>query len=163
MATKTYKIFENREVKLPWNWSRDGISLAKNIVWNEKDTVINSAKLRLTIKPSSGYVKAWTELNYMEVGRFNWSLGDNSLRSDEFDVVGVLVNGSNYFKVIVAKEFANASGVTFVVSEEVILTYEGKEPEVKPNWQKYLEYGAIGIIATGAVTTVAGKVMEEKK
>lgn len=163
MSTKTYKIFENREIKLPWNWSKDAVSIAKNIVWDEKVTKIISARLRLTIKPSAGYVKAWTELNYVEIGRFSWILGDNSVRSDEFDIVGVLVNGSNYFKVVVAKEFANISGITFVVSEEVVITYEGKEPEVKPSWQKYLEYGAIGIITTGGVITVAGALGEKKK
>jgi len=163
MATKTYKIFENREVKLPWNWSRDGISLAKNITWDEKNTTIVSAKLRFTVKPSRGYVKSWTELNYVEIGRFTWSLLDDSLRSDEFDIIGVIVNGNNYFKVIVAKEFANIDAVNFMVSEEVVITYEGSEPEVTPDWKKYLEYGAVGIGVAGGVITVAGMLGEKKK
>jgi len=110
-----------------------------------------------------GYVKAWTELNYNEIGRFSWILGDNSVRSDEFDIIGVLINGSNYFKVVVAKEFGNFFEIIFVVSVTVVITYEGKDPDIKPSWQKYLEYGAIGLGVTAGVITVVGALEEKKK
>lgn len=163
MPTKTFKIFENREVKVPWNWSKNSISVSKNITWDEKVTTITSARLRFTVDPSSGHVKAWVEHNYNEIGRFNWILGDATPRSEEFDVVGVLVNGGNYFKAIVAKEFGNLATVKFIVSVTVVITYEGKEPEIKTDWQKYLEYAAIGVGATAAVITIGGALKEEKK
>ena len=163
MPTKTYKIFENREIKVPWNWSKNSISVSKNITWDEKDTTIISAGLRFTVDPSSGHVKALVEHNYNEVGRFNWVLGDATPRSGEFDIIGVLSNGSNYFKVIVAKEFGNLATVIFVVSVTVVITYEGKEPDIKPEWRKYLEYAALGIGTTAAVITIGGALTEEKK
>lgn len=163
MPSKTYKIFENREVKIPWNWAKNSISIAKNITWNEKSTTITSAKLRFSADPNSGYVKASVEHNYSEVGRFTWGIGDSTSKSDEFDVVGVLINGSNYFKAVVAKEFANLATIKFIVSITVVITYEGDEPEIKADWQKYLEYAAIGIGATAAVITVGGALKEEKK
>ena len=162
MATKTYKIFENREVKLPWNWSKNSISVSKSITWDEKNTTITSAKLRFTIDPNAGYVKAWVEHNYSEIGRFIWALGDSTPRSEEFDIVGVLINGSNYFKVVVAKEFGNLATVKFVVSVTVVITYEGDEPDIKPDWQKYLEYAAIGAGTVAAVITIGGALKEEK-
>ena len=163
MPTKTFKIFENREIKVPWNWSRVGISLSKNITWDEKGTTITSAGLRFTVDPSSGHVKAWVEHNYNEIGRFNWALGDSTPRSEEFDIVGVLSNGSNYFKVVVAKEFGNLATVKFVVSVIVVITYEGKEPDIKPEWQKYLEYTALGVGTVAAMVTIGGAFKEEKK
>jgi len=163
LPTKTFKIFENREIKVPPLWSKNGISISKSITWNEKDTTITSAKLRLTIKPSMGYVKAWTELNYNEIGRFSWILGDNSVRSEEFDIIGVLINGSNYFKVIVAKEFGNFFEIVFVVSVTVVITYEGKDPDIKPSWQKYLEYAAYGSAAAAGIVVVGGALKEKKK
>jgi len=163
MVVKTYKIFENREVKLPWYGSKDVINLVKNIDWNENDTTIISAKVRLTIKPSRSYVKAWAELNYIEIGRFTWSILDDLFKSDEFDVIGVITNGSNYFSVTVAKEFANVDAVSFMISEDVVITYEGTEPTVKTDWRKYLEIGAIALGAIAATTTVAGAIIEEEK
>jgi len=162
LPTKTFKIFENREVKVPWNWSKNSISVSKNITWDEKDTTIISAGLRFTVDPSSGHVKAWVEHNYNEIGRFNWILGDATPRSEEFDIVGVLSNGSNYFKVVVAKEFGNLATVKFVVSVTVVITYEGEDPIIKPDWQKYLEYLAYGSVVAASVVVV-GKALEEKK
>jgi len=163
MVIKTYKIFENKEVKLPWYGAKDVLNLVKNIDWDENNTTIISAKLRLTVKPSGDYVKVWTELNYMEVGRLTWGLFDDAYKSDEFDVVGVLVNGSNYFSITVAKEFGNVDAVSFMVSENIVVTYEGDEPTVKTDWRKYLELGAIGLGVVAATVTVAGAIEEEKK
>jgi len=163
MPTKTYEIFRNKEVVVPWNWSKNAVSIAKDITWDEKNTTISSVKLRTTIKPSEGYTKAWIELNYTEVGFMSWVLGDNSLKSSEVDIIGSIVNGSNFFNIVVAKEFANFNTVSFIITEQVIIEYEGTEPVERPSFMKYLEYGAIGIGATAAVVVAVGTLKEEKK
>lgn len=163
MSTKTYKIFENKKIKIPWNWSKNAISIAKNITWDEKNTTVTGAKLRFTADPDVVYMKAWTELNYNEIGRFDWAPGDSTPKSDEFDIVGVLVNGSNYFKVVVAKNIFNFRTVIFVVSVTVVITYEGKEPDIGPSWKKYLEYAAYGSAAAAGIVVVGKALKEEKK
>ena len=163
MPTKTYEIFRNKEVVVPWNWSKNAVSIAKDITWDEKNTTISSVKLRTTIKPSEGYTKAWIELNYTEVGFMSWVLGDNSLKSSEVDIIGSIVNGSNFFNIVVAKEFANFNEVKFVLSQQVVISYEGKEPVEKPSLQKYLEYAVAGIGVTAAVITVTGAIKGEDK
>lgn len=163
MPTRTIKIFEHKEVKLPWNWTKKGIDLTRAITWDEKKTTVTSARLRLTVDPSSGYVKSYVEHNYSEVGRITWALGDASSKSEEFDTIGNLVNGSNYFKVVVAKEFGNTATVIFVVSATLVITYEGDDVDDDPDWKKYLTYAAAGLGTVAALVTIRGGFREEKR
>ena len=163
MPTKTYEIFSNKEIVVPWNWDKNAVSIAKSVTWDENNTTILSARLLITVKPSEGYVKAWFELNTTEVAYFSWALGDNLVKSGSSDIIGVLLNGSNYFTAVPAKEFGNVNEVTFLISEQVVIDYEGEDPVAKPDFQKYLEYAAIGIGATAAVITIGGALTEEKK
>jgi len=163
LPTKSYKIFENKKIHVPPLWSKNGASVTKAITWDEGSTTITSARLRFTVDPNVGHVKAWVELNYAEIGRFTWILGDHSPKSEEFDIIGNLVNGSNFCKIVGAKEFGNISDIIFYMSVDVILTYEGDDPDIKPDWQKYLEYTAIGVGTTAAIITIGGALTEEKK
>ena len=163
MPTRTIKIFEHKEVKLPWNWSKKGIDLTRAITWDEKKTTVTSARLRLTVDPSSGHVKSWIEHNYNEVGRIGWALGDASSKSEEFDSIGNLVNGSNYFKVVVAKELGNIGPVTFIVSAVLVITYEGEDVDDDPDWKKYLTYAGAGLGTVAALVTIRRGLREEVK
>lgn len=163
MPTRTIEIFKNKEVKLPWNWSKKGIDSTRAITWDEKKTTLTSARLRLTVKPNSGYVKSWVEHNYSEVGRIGWALGDTSSKSEEFDSIGNLVNGSNYFKVVVAKEVGNIAAVIFIVSATLVITYEGEDVDDDPDWKKYLTYAGAGIGTVAALVTIKSSLEEKKK
>jgi len=162
MPTKTFPIFENRKIHVPWNWSKNGAEVSKSITWTEGKTTVIGAKLRFTVDPNVGYTKAWVEFNYSEIARFHWALGEKSPQSEEFDVIGNLVNGSNHCKIVGAKEAGNTSDVVFYISVSVVLTYEGDDPDVEPDWMRYLKYGAYGV-ATAAGVVIVGKALKEEK
>ena len=108
-------------------------------------------------------MKSWIEHNYNEVGRIGWALGDASSKSEEFDSIGNLVNGSNYFKVVVVKELGNIAPVTFVVSATLVVTYEGEDVDDSPEWKKYLTYAGAGLGTVAALVTIKGGLEEKKK
>ncbi len=163
MVTKTYNLFDNMRINIPWYGARETVSLAKNITWDSKTTEITSAKIRLTVKPSRGYVKAYVELNYIEAGRFTWALLDSELQSEQFDIIGTIVNGSNFISVTVAKDFGNVDPVVFIISADIVLTYEGDEPEEGTDWIEYLKIGAAGLGVTAGFITIASSLERREK
>lgn len=163
MPIKSYSIWNLAELKIPELWSRDGMSVKKSITWSEERTTLLSARLDINIDPDTGYVKAWLEHNLNEVQRWWWMIGDSAPKSDSVDVIGTLYNGSNLFRFVGAKEFANPAKVVFTVTASLILEYDGTEPETSEDWKEVLQDVAAGVAIGGGVYIVGSSVLIGKE
>lgn len=163
MPTKAYPLWNNKELKVPALWSRNGMSIKKSITWNPQTTDILSARLDIIIDPSVGYVKAWVEHNLTEIQRWWWVINDATPKSDSVDIIGTLYNGPNLFKFVGAKEFANPVIVLFVVTASVVIEYTGDEPEFGTDWAEMLREAAYGVAIGGGGYIVVSSVAEIAK
>jgi len=155
LPTKSYPLWVDAQLKIPELWSKNGMTIKKTISWDQETTNILSARLDIDMNPDIGYVKAWVEHNVVEIQRWWWVIGDESAKQDSADITGTLYNGSNTFKFVGAKEFANPAKVVFIVTASVIIEYEGEEPEIGEDWIKLIQEVASGVAIGGGAYIVS--------
>ena len=139
MTTKTIDLWLNHVLEIPNLWGSNGVSVTKSVKWDETKTTLIKAELLVTVSPNVGYVKSWINLNGVSVQSFYWSIGDSGAKTDRTDIIGSLLNGSNIFNFIGAKEFANPAFVSFIITARLILEFEGEAPNGGTDYTLMLE------------------------
>lgn len=139
MATKTYTIFDLKRLYVPWNVGKDLVEVTKEIVWDESKTNITSAKLSISIRSDAFAVGSETIMNASEVKQFGWAFGEaGDTKTAEVDVSGELRNGNNLFQVTGFKNMLQIKDLNLTISVYVVLSYEGTDPNVEGQYEKYI-------------------------
>ena len=163
MPVKLYPLWDNKELRVPEFWSRNGMSVTKSITWDEGTTNILGARLDITVDPGRIDTRAWIEHNGVETPLWYWEWEHNP-KSDSFDIIGSLKNGSNLFKFVGAKDILTYPLLAvFVVTASVVIEYEGDEPEVGEDWAKMLQEAVYGVAIGGGTYIVASSLLVKKE
>jgi len=149
MVVKTYTIFDLKKLHVPWNIGKDLVDVTKDISWDDGKTSVTSAKLSISIRSDAFGVGSEVIMNDSQVERFDWAFGEaGKTKTSEVDVSGELRNGNNLFQVTGFKHMLQIKNLNLTISVYVVLTYEGSEPNVGGEYEKYIIPAAV---VTGGV------------
>jgi hypothetical protein len=149
IKTKTYRIVSSERIELGWFVGSSKMTLKIPIVWEERYTDVLGAQADLIVKPDANTTGARLYMNGSKVSELLWAFGEvEAEKSITRDVIGRLRNGENIFEIECFK--TNPTGfppVGFTVSSNVVITYTGLEPQVRP----LTDYIVAGVAAVGAI------------
>lgn len=155
MATKSFKIWTDKILKIPWHGGSTDDAVKKEVSWDAEKTVIDGAELRLSAR-ASGNTQIYIYMNGNEIVNIRWApVDDMQVKGAVEDVSGVLINGGNNFEVRFDKLTLWPFDVSITFTLELIITFSGEEPDVKPWYEKYVIPMSIALGSTmvGAVAT----------
>ncbi len=162
MPIETYQLWMNKELVVPALSLRNSMEANKSITWDEDKTSILDATLDIKVDPGMLHVRAWVEHNLDEIPLWWWEW-EHNVRTGTFSIMTALNNGPNKFKFVGAKDLIMLAFRTkFIVTASVIIEYSGEEPDIGPDWKKYLGYAAVGVGTVGAVIAVGGGLKEKE-
>lgn len=156
MPTKSWKIWDNHQIVVPWNWAQNAVSVKQRITWDDRITQVNSIKLQLFVVVSNDYTKFMADLNGVNVAFLNWSMGGGT--GSKTALVDITpINGDNEITFIGAKEFANPSEVTFTVTASIVMDYTGIDPHTGPGGIEgtIQEYGGYAVVVAAVIAVIA--------
>lgn len=158
MTIKSYKLWVDKILKIAWHGGSTEASVKKEVSWNIEETTVESAKLRISGR-ASGSTEVFLYMNGQDIVRIGWGIIDDmKVKESTNDVIGLLINGNNNFEVRFCKIGLWPFDVSIIFTLELVITYSGEEPEVKPWYEKFAVPLGVGIISTVVGGLVIGKV-----
>jgi len=164
LPVKTYRIWIDKELSIPWYAGSTNDNRKIRIVWDEKRTEILSARLEI-IARGNGRTNLKIRVNDNVVSHFHWEIWeDMATKSDDVDIVSLLANGDNLFIADFYKDFLHPFDVRCVFSVILKVEYEGESPEERPWWERWLMPGLTAAsVALGGVGVVLALKKEKKE
>ena len=156
-------------MRIPWNWSNNGVSRRLSISWDESKTKVTGCTLKYRVRCSQSRVAAELKMNGEKVEGFWWELfGGGVIYEGEREVLPYLRNGSNSFVFTAWKEPYAPWEVVLNLTVAGVIGYEEVSPGVEPvppsvgfDWKSVmLQYGlpiAAGVAGGVAVAGVVRK------
>lgn len=144
--TKAYPIAYEERIELGWFEGSKKNTYRIPVVWNERYTDVLNAQTDFIVKPDETVMGARLYMSSSRISELLWVFGESpELKSDTRDVTGRLRNGENIFEIECFKSSAiHFPPVGFTVSANIVVTYKGDEPGVKP-WEEYIVPAVAGV------------------